>query len=79
MIVPGCVDMANFGERASVPPEFTDRTFYMSLNDVPVREVSFVARTRRDPVAVAGEMRDEIRRLSPGIPVTRVATLKEHS
>ncbi len=29
IVVPGCLDMANFGERDSVPAEFSDRTFYI--------------------------------------------------
>ncbi len=29
VIAPGCLDMANFGERSSVPPEFEGRTFYI--------------------------------------------------
>jgi uncharacterized protein (UPF0261 family) len=28
IIAPGCLDMVNFGERASVPAKFADRTFY---------------------------------------------------
>jgi uncharacterized protein (UPF0261 family) len=28
IVVPGCLDMVNFGERASVPAKFTGRTFY---------------------------------------------------
>ncbi|MDP3069577.1 MAG: Tm-1-like ATP-binding domain-containing protein [Opitutaceae bacterium] len=28
VIAPGCLDMVNFGERASVPAKFADRTFY---------------------------------------------------
>jgi len=28
IVVPGCLDMVNFGERTSVPPQFEDRTFY---------------------------------------------------
>ncbi len=29
IVVPGCLDMVNFGERDSVPAEFGDRTFYI--------------------------------------------------
>jgi uncharacterized protein (UPF0261 family) len=29
IVVPGCVDMVNFGERASVPDKFAGRTFYI--------------------------------------------------
>ena len=29
VVAPGCVDMANFGERDSVPAEFEGRTFYI--------------------------------------------------
>ncbi len=29
VIAPGCVDMANFGERDSVPEQYADRTFYI--------------------------------------------------
>ncbi len=28
IITPGCLDMVNFGERASVPAKFADRVFY---------------------------------------------------
>ena len=28
IVTPGCLDMVNFGERASVPAKFADRTFY---------------------------------------------------
>lgn len=28
VVVPGCLDMVNFGERASVPTKFADRKFY---------------------------------------------------
>ena len=29
VVAPGCLDMVNFGERASVPPAFADRHFYV--------------------------------------------------
>jgi uncharacterized protein (UPF0261 family) len=29
VVAPGCLDMVNFGERASVPSTFADRTFYV--------------------------------------------------
>ncbi len=29
IVVPGCLDMVNFGERKSVPEKFKDRTFYI--------------------------------------------------
>ena len=29
IVVPGCLDMVNFGERDSVPAKFTDRNFYV--------------------------------------------------
>lgn len=29
VVVPGCVDMANFGSRETVPPEFEGRNFYI--------------------------------------------------
>jgi len=29
VVAPGCLDMVNFGERASVPAKFDDRTFYI--------------------------------------------------
>jgi uncharacterized protein (UPF0261 family) len=28
VVVPGCLDMVNFGERQTVPPKFAGRTFY---------------------------------------------------
>ena len=29
VVAPGCLDMANYGERDSVPEKFADRTFYI--------------------------------------------------
>jgi uncharacterized protein (UPF0261 family) len=29
IVTPGCLDMANFGERATVPPQHEGRTFYL--------------------------------------------------
>ena len=29
VVAPGCLDMVNFGEKASVPEKFADRTFYI--------------------------------------------------
>jgi len=29
IVVPGCLDMVNFGEQASVPSKFAGRTFYV--------------------------------------------------
>jgi uncharacterized protein (UPF0261 family) len=29
VVAPGCLDMVNFGEQASVPPKFATRTFYI--------------------------------------------------
>lgn len=29
VVAPGCLDMVNFGERTSVPPQFSGRTFYV--------------------------------------------------
>jgi len=29
VVAPGCLDMVNFGEKASVPEKFSDRTFYI--------------------------------------------------
>ncbi len=29
VVAPGCLDMVNFGEKASVPAKFADRTFYI--------------------------------------------------
>lgn len=34
VVAPGCVDMVNFGERASVPPTFADRRFYQHNEQV---------------------------------------------
>ncbi len=28
VVAPGCLDMVNFGERSSVPPQFEGRNFY---------------------------------------------------
>jgi uncharacterized protein (UPF0261 family) len=29
VVAPGCLDMVNFGEKASVPAKFSNRTFYI--------------------------------------------------
>lgn len=34
IVVPGCLDMVNFGERDSVPAEFADRNFYVHNEQV---------------------------------------------
>ena len=34
LVVPGCIDMANFGERDSVPEKFKGRTFYQHNDQV---------------------------------------------
>lgn len=34
VIAPGCLDMVNFGEKDSVPPDFSNRTFYIHNSQV---------------------------------------------
>ncbi|MDB4491613.1 Tm-1-like ATP-binding domain-containing protein [bacterium] len=40
IVVPGCVDMVNFGERDSVPPEFEARSFYIHNPQVTLMRTS---------------------------------------
>ena len=40
IVVPGCVDMINFGERDSVPPEFEARSFYIHNPQVTLMRTS---------------------------------------
>jgi uncharacterized protein (UPF0261 family) len=40
IVVPGCVDMVNFGERDSVPPEFEARLFYIHNPQVTLMRTS---------------------------------------
>lgn len=40
VVVPGCVDMVNFGERSTVPEEFQDRLFYQHNEQVTLMRTS---------------------------------------
>ncbi len=40
VVVPGCLDMVNFGERASVPERFADRLFYVHNPQVTLMRTS---------------------------------------
>ena len=40
VVVPGCVDMVNFGERATVPEKFRDRLFYQHNEQVTLMRTS---------------------------------------
>ena len=40
IVVPGCLDMVNFGERDSVPAEFADRNFYIHNPQVTLMRTS---------------------------------------
>ena len=40
IVVPGCLDMVNFGERASVPSKFADRLFYQHNPQVTLMRTS---------------------------------------
>lgn len=40
IVVPGCLDMVNFGERDSVPTEFSDRNFYVHNPQVTLMRTS---------------------------------------
>ncbi len=40
IVVPGCLDMVNFGERESVPDKFKDRTFYIHNPQVTLMRTS---------------------------------------
>jgi putative ABC transport system permease protein len=48
------------------------------LNDqVPARTQYLVVRAHRDPLALAGSVRDEIRRIDPSLPVAEVRTMEQ--
>ena len=40
IVTPGCLDMVNFGERDSVPPQFADRQFYIHNPQVTLMRTS---------------------------------------
>ena len=40
IVVPGCLDMVNFGERDSIPPEFASRNFYVHNPQVTLMRTS---------------------------------------
>ncbi len=40
VVAPGCLDMVNFGEKASVPEKFADRTFYIHNPQVTLMRTS---------------------------------------
>lgn len=40
IITPGCLDMVNFGERATVPPQYEGRTFYIHNPQVTLMRTS---------------------------------------
>lgn len=42
VISPGCLDMANFGERDSIPEKFADRTFYIHNPQVTLMRTNAV-------------------------------------
>jgi predicted permease len=54
-----------------------DPAWYASLRDRPNRAVSLVARTDRDPRALARDMREKVRSMYPDVPVRQVSTLPD--
>ena len=54
-----------------------DPAWYASLKDLPAREISLVARTPGDPVALAARMRETVQGLYPDVPVRQVTTLTD--
>ena len=50
IVAPGCLDMVNFGEQASVPKQFTDRHFYVHNPQVTLM------RTNADESAALGRL-----------------------
>ena len=40
IVVPGCLDMANFGEKETVPEKFNDRTFYQHNDQVTLMRIN---------------------------------------
>ena len=50
IVAPGCLDMVNFGEQASVPKQFTDRHFYVHNPQVTLM------RTNTDESAALGRL-----------------------
>jgi uncharacterized protein (UPF0261 family) len=57
VVVPGCVDMVNFGPRKSVPGKFADRTFYQH-ND----EVTLMRTTPEENAAIARFIAEKLNR-----------------
>ena len=55
IVVPGCVDMVNFGERDSVPPEFGARSFYIHNPQVTLMRTS-VEESRKIGEIIAGKL-----------------------
>ncbi|MCB9915807.1 MAG: Tm-1-like ATP-binding domain-containing protein [Planctomycetes bacterium] len=63
VVAPGCLDMVNFGERASLPPEFEGRTIYVHNPQVTL------VRTSREESAELGRILAE-KVNAYGAPVT---------
>jgi uncharacterized protein (UPF0261 family) len=59
VISPGCLDMANFGERGSVPEKFADRTFYIHNPQV------ILMRTNAEECAALGKIIAEKANVNP--------------
>ncbi len=69
IVTPGCLDMVNFGERASVPEKFADRRFYQHNAQVTL------LRTNPEECAELGRILAAKCNLSTG-PVTVLLPLK---
>lgn len=69
VIAPGCVDMANFGERDSVPEKYADRKFYIHNPQVTLM------RTNADECATIGQIIAEKANANPA-PVSILIPLK---
>lgn len=69
VVSPGCVDMANFGERESVPAEFEDRLFYIHNAQVTLM------RTTASECAELGKILAEKTNANPA-PTSMILPLK---
>jgi len=54
-----------------------DPVVYMSLLDMPSRQINIIARTRGDATTLAGRMREAIQNYDEGIPIRRVVSMPD--
>ncbi|MFI4943746.1 MAG: ABC transporter permease [Burkholderiales bacterium] len=70
-------DVRHNGITGIVKPKFyrPHAQFHRSRGGTPTRDMALVVKTDGDPLALAGPIRDVVRRLDPAVPVSRVRTL----